>query len=104
MSENEGQEQKKPRARRSASKFIVLEDLGPVEQDITPDVADYLDGLGVHGVKSGDVLMVVRLTPSGIKAARAEIIKQKIAGDLLTVCVRRRGTSTVQTTLEIKGL
>lgn len=104
MSENEGQEQKKQRAKRGASKFMVLEDLGPVGKDIGPEVADYLDGMGVHGVKAGDTLMVVRLTPAGIKAARAEIIKNRILGDLLTVCVRRRGTSSIPQQPELKGL
>ena len=104
MSENEGQEQKNPRAKRGASKFMVLEDLGPVEKDIAPEVADFLDGLGVHGVKEGDTLMVVRLTPPGIKAARAEIKKQRVMGNLLTVCVRRRGTSSIPEQPELKGL
>jgi len=94
------QGQKKKRT-LGPSKFLVLEDLGPVDAAIGPEVADYLDE---RGVKVGDTLMVVRLTPSGIKSARAEIIKQKIFGDLLTVCVRRRGTATVQTTMELKGL
>lgn len=101
MSEN--QDQKKPRAKRSASKFLVL-------RDITAHVSSFKDDatqqvvLNVLGIKQGQRVLLVEREPTGIKAARAEIIKQKIVGDLLTVCVRRRGTSTVQTTLELKGL
>ena len=35
---------------------------------------------------------------------RAEIKKQRVLGNLLTVCVRRRGTSSISEQPELKGL
>ena len=86
MSENQDV-LKKPRAKRSASKFLVLRD---VSKEAT------LDG--------SKTVYEVAAEASTIKSARAEIIKQRIIGNLLTVCVRRRGTSTLPQQLELKGL
>lgn len=86
MSENQDV-LKKPRAKRSASKFLVLRD---VSKEAT------LDG--------SKTVYEVAAEASTIKSARAEIIKQRIIGNLLTVCVRRRGTSTLPQQPELKGL
>ncbi len=94
------QQAPKARKKRSPSRFMVL-------RDITPDnlTADVTSALGALGISDPDKrIFVLELEPAGVKQARVEVKKKQVVGDLLTVCVRRRGKATVQTTLDIVGL
>lgn len=91
--ENQSNQQQatKPRKKRGPSRFMVLQEVKDREAVSM-------------ALTKGERVYICKAEPDGIKSARADIRKRQIVGDLLTVCIRRRGKATVQTTLDIVGL
>lgn len=87
MSEEKGEYVAEPKKRkaRSASKFLVLKERkDEVQENIQ--------------------LFEVVADCKTIKDCRNQVAEAKITGELMIVCIRRKGRSTVQETLAIEGL
>lgn len=97
---------KKPRAPRSLSRFLILNQLETRQNPSHDSILCEL--LGRLGLPDNAVLAVIEAggeTFPGIKAARSRITKDRIAGKKLRiVCIRREGSSEAVQQMELKGL